>query len=301
MTNPPNSLGSSAAAESQKRYSAKELGEMMNTHPDQLFCIDIAACTDWFTNDDYMEEMLSYVHDEERIDGLIQILRTTHRYLLLKGNPKICYRVKDERKWAPYVEDLNEKLCAMRIRILQYREVKAELEEMKLRWSKASMSTSEAISANSENTDNTQPPSFTNSSGGENVQYHLSDLPQNVSNKILITTDEVYSEFVDTLKGPVNNWIAERRKQDWNVVRFICILRGIVARKCSTPIFANLLEIIGLGKQYDIIKKRKDANDPSALIAYDSPLCSDDPYQDLRNDGKEVEALLEATIKKMAA
>ena len=141
-----------------------------------------------------------------------------------------------------------------------------------------------------------------NFSTEESVLYHLDDLPEEVKNQILITDDKVYSDFVTTMCGPVKGWIDKRRLQDWNVVRFICRLRGIVTRKCSLSIFGKLLERIGLGNQENNMKQRSDANDKNALEAYDEVTASNkQKYYRLRKDGKEVEKLLSDVIKAVAA
>ena len=147
-------------------------------------------------------------------------------------------------------------------------------------------------------TSQTCQPTF---STDESVMYHLNDLPLDVQKQILITDDMVYSDFVTTMCGPVKDWIAERRLQDWNVVRFICRLRGIVTRKCSLSIFGRLLERIGLGNQENNMKQRSDANDKNALVVYDDLTNRNAKYYYLRKDGKEVEELLSDIIKAVAA
>ena len=295
-------LGSSAAATTQRRYSAKELGEMMNTHPDQLFNINLEECTDWFANDDYMEEMLSYVKDEKRIDELIEILCLKHEAAVCNRHPKVCYRVTDERKYAPYVDDLDIKLDAMRVRILHKREIDTRLEEMKMRW--ASTTTDESPKSDNKNENiynQTTPPAFTANTDSGTIEYRMDDLPEDVRDQILIANDALYAEFVTTLKGPVKNWIDKNRLQDWNVVRFICRLRGLVAKSCSMSIYGRFLEKIGLGNQENNMKQRQDANDKNALIAYDDPNNRKFQYHYLKQDGKKVEELLCDIIGKQEA
>lgn len=274
-----SSMGSSVTATPKRLYTAKELGEMMNTHPEQMFNVDIGECTFWYTNDDYMEEIMSYIVEEERIDGLIEFIRMTQEYQTISlHHPKVCYRVTDERKYVPYVEDLNERLCAMRVRVLHAREVEARMEELKKRWSALSITTTNTSSlavppakpSPSERSE-TLPPVFSDESTDNTTDYHLKDLPRDVRSQILIVEDKRYSQFVKALLGPVKEWIDKNRMQDWNVVRFVCRLRGIVAKSCSLNIFGRFLEHIGLGNQENNMKQRKDANDKNALIAYDDP------------------------------
>lgn len=301
---------SSSAAAPSKTYSAKELGEMFNTHSAEFFRVDIGLCTDWYTNDDYMEELMSYVVEEKDMCQLIRIILLKQEQQICVHHPKVCYRVTDERKYVPYVTDLSTKLDAIRVRVLHEREVNKKLKEMEEMW----LATSTEASAVEEDTqgtntpaetpsdsDETNPPVFIDSSEGELPLYHLADLPNEVQNQILINDDKVYTAFVVTLKGPVKKWIEKHRLQDWNVVRFICRLRGVVARHCSNHIFGMFLEKIGLGNQEDNMKKRKDANDKNALLVYDNSSKNRDSIWELRKDGKEVEDLLDDVIKSLNA
>ena len=300
----------SGSADARKTYSAKDLGEMANLHPAELIHVDMGLCTNWYTNDDFMEEMMSYVVDEKRMDELIKFILLKQEQQICNHHPKVCYRVPDERKYAPYVPDLRTKLDAMRVRVLHEREVNAKLKEMESMWMTTSME--ESSTDNIEFVNNvvndipsdpseTNPPLFTGSSESEPPMYHLADLPDEVQNQILIKDDKVYSEFVVTLKGSIKKWIDKHHLQDWNVVRFICRLRGIVTRKCSARIFGKFLEQIGLSNQEDNMKKRKDANDPNAMTVYDSPSKMGDNYWKLRNDGKDVEDLLNEVINSLKA
>ena len=293
-----NGTDGSAAASPYKKYSAKELGEMMNNCPDQLFCIDIAACTDYYTNNDYMEEMLSYVEDEKRIDGLIEIILIRQEYqTFAEHHPKVCYRVTDNRKYVPYVEDLKEILCGMRIRVLHAREVEAKMAALRKQWSSISSSPTCPAVTDSIKTE-TLPPRFPDDSTTDTREYHLAELPQEVQKNILIE-EKKYSVFVKTLRRPVKQWIDKHRLQDWNVVRFVCRLRGILTKHCSMRVFGTLLEHIGLENQENNMKQRKDANDKNALTAYDDP--KDNKYWKLRKDGKAVEELLADFINEEAA
>lgn len=301
-----STMGSSAAATPKTRYSAKELGEMINTHPQDFLHVDIGLCTGWYTDDDYMEEMISYVKKEESIELLISyILLIQERQVCIEHHPKVCCRVKDSRKFAPYVEDLKEKLDAMHVRALHKREIEAKVAEMQSLWAASVSTASQEIIASVENSgtiiNETVPPEFSEGTDENRIQYHLSDLPDDVQKHILIETDELYSQFVETMQGPVKEWIDKRHHlQDWNVVRFICRLRKIVTRKCSMNIFGKFLEKIGLGNQENNMKQRKDTNDENAMLIYDDPIKSQKIWK-LKRDGKEIEAMLSDIIKSIAA
>lgn len=298
--------GISDGFSAQKTYSVKELAEMVNSHSAELYNVDVGACTNWYRNMDFIEEWVSYVEHETDIDMLIRfiLLKQKHQAFVEK-NPKVCCRVPDARKYAPYVDDLSEQLSAIRTRELQKREIEASLEEMKKTWSMtpppAPETSSSAVPlAKPTHTEasETLMPQFTD----EAVDYHLADLPAEIQEQILLPDDKTYSEFVTTLKGPVNDWVGKNKLQHWNIVRFICRLRGIVAKKCSLRIFGLFLESIGLGNQESNMKQFKEANDDAALIKYDNPPSGfDGGMWKIRKPGKEVEELLSETIKTVAA
>ena len=84
-------------------------------------------------------------------------------------------------------------------------------------------------------------------------------------------------------------------------VRFVCRIRGIVARHCSLSIFGSFLEHIGLGNQENNMKQRQDANDKNAIIAYDDPHNTNSKFFFLKKDGKVIEDLLADVIDYKAA
>lgn len=118
-----------------RRMSASEIAEMVNSHSDRLLDVDFGFCTDWYRNVDFMEEVISKVNTTEDIDQLIRLM------LLKQGlqtccdhHPKVCYRVTDERKFAPYVEDLGQILHAVRCRVLHNRDMQREMDEFRRKW-----------------------------------------------------------------------------------------------------------------------------------------------------------------------
>lgn len=193
---------------------------------------------------------------------------------------------------------LKTKVDAIAEKIRQKRELELSLKKQLEEWNgvrhKKSSTTQIVIPSE---ISQTSQPSF---STDESVMYHLDDLPKDVQKQILITDDKVYSDFVTTMCGPVKDWIDKHYKQDWNVVRFVCRLRGIVTRKCSLSIFGRLLERIGLGNQENNMKQRKDANKDERLKDYDNPERKQYFWQ-LKKDGDEVESLLKPIIEQLAA
>ena len=193
---------SKTTTQTERRYSARELAEMMNNCPVQLFNVDIAACTDWYTNDDFIEEMMSSVVDEKRIDQLIEFILTMQEHqTVTEHHPKVCHRVTNENKYSPFVDDLKEKLYAMRVRVFHSREITARMEEMKKQWASmnnTSSSTVHPATPSPSDKSETQVPQFSDASADVPVEYHLADLPEDVQSHILLSDDKIYTEFVNT-------------------------------------------------------------------------------------------------------
>lgn len=278
---------------STNRFSANEIAEMVNSHSNLLFDVDLGFCTDWYRNVDYMEDIISKVNSTEDIDLFINLLLLKQdQQTNTENHPKVCYRVTDERKFAPYVNDLATKLDAIRTRVLHNREIQKQLNDMKQTWC-----STQTTPTDFRRSDNTEPPAFANPT---EEAFHMEDLPKDVRKHFLLKDNKLYSMFVSAIKGPIKDWISKHRLQDWNVVRFICMLRGIVTRKCPMEAFGLFLEYIGLGNQLNNMKKRSDANSANAILVYDDPNKKNSIWK-LKLDGDEVEKILNEVIESNVA
>ena len=248
----------------------------------------------------FIEKVLDAIEIQADIDRFAGILKICWKIDVANNRMEVVRLNTETKLYEPYHPQFENKVDAIVEKIRQKRELEQSLKKQVEEWNylrnETSSTTQTIISSE---ISQTSLPYF---STEESVLYHLDDLPEEVKNQILITDDKVYSDFVTTMCGPVKGWIDKRRLQDWNVVRFICRLRGIVTRKCSLSIFGKLLERIGLGNQENNMKQRSDANDKNALEAYDEVTASNkQKYYRLRKDGKEVEKLLSDVIKAVAA
>ena len=248
----------------------------------------------------FIEDVLNAIELQADIDRFAGILRTCWKIDVANNRIEVVKLNIKTKIYEPYHPQFEIQVDAIVEKIRHKRELEQSLKKQVEEWNylrnETSSTTQTIISSEISQT------SLPNFSTEESVLYHLDDLPEEVKNQILITDDKVYSDFVTTMCGPVKGWIDKRRLQDWNVVRFICRLRGIVTRKCSLSIFGKLLERIGLGNQENNMKQRSDANDKNALEAYDEVTASNkQKYYRLRKDGKEVEKLLSDVIKAVAA
>ena len=279
----------------------------MNTNPQALFDIQLGRQTDWYTNTDYMEEIIASINDVERIDGFIKILLTMQEYqVAVEHHPKVCYRVTDERKYAPFVSDLATILDAIRTRVLHSREIQRQLDELKMEWSPTSSGSGEDYKSQDDSCDNTPPGTFNDSTITDIPRYKKSDLPYNLKDYLAIPNDKLYSEYVDILKNEIWPWIQKMNRgkgliKKWNAVKFISLLRGIIRRgRDSVQEFTDFLNHIFKGEQEfkeNTITQYSAANDDKNFKGYDLT-----PYKcdiSLKQDGREIEMMLSPIIKAM--
>ena len=301
----PNSASSSAAATIHKPYSAQEIGNIMNTKPLELMKLNIGFLTRWY-DCEFIEEILRSVEKEPNIQILMTLIVVRWQRQVDERHPKVCRFDPLTRTWKPYVENLQDKLNEVFERVKAYRKHKEEERQMEEQWELMfggkeqntiiPIKTDIPACNNENECDSTRFMSQPNAE----IEYWLNDLPIDVKNHILIEDDKLYSDFVVTLKGPVKQWIDKHNLKDWNVVRFICRLRGIVSRKCSLRIFGTFLEKIGLGNQENNMKQRKDANNDSFLNDYDDPR-KKQYFWKLKRDGDAIEKELNPIIERMSA
>lgn len=301
----PNSASSSAAAPIHKPYSAQEIGNIMNTKPLELMKMNIGSLTRWY-DCEFIEEILRCVEEEPNIKILMTLIVVRWQRQVDEHNFNVCHFDPSTRTWKPYVENLRDKLNEVFERVKAYRKHKEEERLMEEQWElmfggkeqNTIIPIKNDIPAcnDDKGCDSTRFMSQPNA----DVEYCLNDLPTEVRKHIRIEDDMLYSDFVVTLKGPVKQWIDKHNLKDWNVVRFICRLRGIVSRKCSLRIFGTFLEKIGLGNQENNMKQRQDANNDSFLNDYDDPR-KKQYFWKLKQDGDAIEKELSPIIERMSA
>lgn len=299
----PNQTGSSAAATFHKLYSAQELGELMNTRPLELTKMDIGFQTRWY-NCEFIEEIFRHINKEPDIQMLMTLIVVRWRRQVDDRISKVSYYDPSTHSWKPYVNNLPEKLDAVFQRVKAYRKHKEEEKQMEEKWNllfgsneHETITSTKAILPKDiiiNNTESSVDDSETNN------DHKLDELPDEIKNQILIENNKLYTDFVVTMKGPVKQWIDKHNLKDWNVVRFICRLRGIVAQKCSLRTFGKILEIIGLGNQENNMKQRKDANNDCFLKDYDDPKKKQNFWQ-LKRDGDAIEKILKPIIDQLSA
>ena len=246
----------------------------------------------------FIENVMNAIELQADIDRFAGILKTCWKIDVANNRLEVVRLNTEAKLYEPYNSQFENKVDVIVEKIRQKRELELSLRKQLEEWNgvRHKKSSTTQINIPSEISQTSQPTFSTD----ESLMYHLNDLPMDVQKQILITDDKVYSDFVITMCGPVKGWIDKHHKQDWNVVRFVCRLRGIVTRKCSLSIFGRLLERIGLGNQENNMKQRKDANKDERLNDYDDPKRKQYFWQ-LKKDGDDVEALLKPIIDQLAA
>jgi len=247
----------------------------------------------------FIEKVLNAIELQADIDRFAAILKTRWKIDVSDNRIEVVRLNTETQLYEPYNPQFESKVDAIVEKIRQKRELELSLKRQLEEWNEVRhgmLSTTTQTIVPSEISQTSQPTFSTD----ESIIYHFDDLPSDVQKQMLITDDKVYSDFVTTMCGPVKKWIDDHHKQDWNVVRFVCRLRGIVTRKCSISIFGKLLERIGLGNQENNMKQRKDANNDERLNDYDNPKRKQYFWQ-LKKDGDDVEALLKPIIDQLAA
>ena len=241
----------------------------------------------------FIESVMKAIVLQADIDRFAKILKTCWKIDVADYRLEVVRLNTKTHQYEPYYPHFEENVDAIVEKIRQTRELRMSLQKQMEEWE----SSHTQIPIASSETNQTTQPTF---NADESVEYHLDDLPKDVKNQIMISNDILYSNFVLTLQGPINLWIGNHHKKDWNVVRFICRLRGIVTRTCSIHIFAKLLELINLGNQENNMKQRQDANKESNLKDYDDPN-KKQKFWKLKKDGDDVEEMLKDIIDQLAA
>lgn len=292
----------------------EKLAEIINQEPAALSTANIATLTGYY-NLDILERVLRQVMPE-CLDITISFI--SKRWQIDVYN-KMEYVVRYDAKrccYMPYTEDLPAKLEEMKQRILRRRELEQgcllDLQALVAMHDGNSTQT-QSEPADVENStsspqfqdDNkviTDPPCHAGEEEAENEEepeYHMADLPYDVPSLFIFKDDVTYSIFVRCMYK-VKEWVDCHRKQDWNVVRFVLVLRSLLARKQATlKRFSKFLQHIfpGIGDQENNMKHRQDADDDDNYERYDDPQkCKWQKCKQLKEDGSEVEDYFKPVI-----
>lgn len=285
-------------------FGEGELAELICHYPMKILEIDMAVATHYY-NIEYIGQILNQVELLADVDRLIGMIQTQWELDVCDCRQQVVKYDPDAEDYVAIVEDLPEKLAKNRQKIekrLQLKALKAkQLEEWKVaHTSTATQTQSEPVDVKNQ----TVAPQFAegNLTPPEDVEYHLEALPYDVREIFCFNDDVNYTLFVRGMHK-VKEWVKEHRKQDWNVVRFVCIVRCVLAkRKTTLKLFAKLLQQIfsDIGDQENNMKHRKDANEEDNYLRYDDPQKSKwASCKQLKEDGSEVEDYFAPLIERL--
>lgn len=232
----------------------------------------------------------------EIADDLLDYIEVQYEDDVDSRHPGVTQFDAQSRSFKPIFDDTQEKLTMLHARLAQSRErqrKKCVLHQRLFAKPDSTLSHSESETAVMQNS--TDAPQYSedgcSTPSVDVVEYHMAGLPPEQKNLFTFDDDIIYTKFRNCLQEVGNDWIANHRKQDWNVVRFVCILRGIFAKKQATmKLFSAFLCHIGFGEQESNMKHRKDANDSDNFTYYDDPKkCKWSSCKKLKEDGSEME------------
>ena len=294
---------SSAAIAYEHTYSAQELGEMMNTNPLGLLKIDIGYQTRWF-NCDYIEEILTFVRSEADMKMLMSLIVNDWQKKTAEHHSRVAYRNVETREYVPYVTGLPMKLDEICKRLLADREKIQQASAFRQlflqKYSQPdSMSAPESKHGSpSPQVNLTNIDESADEEAGE-LEFRLEDFNRHKLRCLTISDERVFDNFVRIMRNEVWPFVCTNKNKYCNVLRFVCMVHGIIGEKTNMPEFDDLLQgiIPGLPSQLSSMKKRKDANMKKNLRNYRDPLKrrNNDCYQ-LANDCPPIEKMLQTVI-----
>lgn len=297
--NPDNSIqaGISEAC-LQKRYSAKELGEMMNTSPISFPSMDMGWQTEWY-NIDFIEEVFRHIEEVNRIQKLMRLITVKWQRQIDERHEKVVRFDPGKRAWTPYVENLPDKLDEVFNRVLEYRKHKEEEEQLAREWMQMYANTTQTDAPQMTEPSTTKSPVLEEASA---PKYHLADFDKEKLRILLIDDDETFSLFVEVMRNDVWPFVMTNKNKYCNALKFTCVVNDIVATYTTMPQFDNLLQEIipGIGSQLSSMKQRKDANDKKNIERYKNPkLRKMDSCYKLSQDCPALEEKLQPVIERL--
>ena len=281
----------------------ERLAELINQEPAALSTVSIATLTEYYQSD-VIERVLRQVLPEY-LDAAVSIISKRWQIDVDDHMAHVVRYDTELRTFVPYTEGLPAKLEEMKLRIVRRRQLEHELQQeqqalINLHNSSVTQTQSEPADVKNQ----TEAPLFAEGdhTPTEDVEYHMDDLPYDLRGIFCFNDDVNYTLFVKGMHK-IKEWIKIHRKQDWNVVRFVCIVRCILAkRKTTLKLFAKLLQHIfsDIGDQENNMKHRKDANNEDNYERYDDPKKSQwSTCKQLKMDGSEVEDYFAPLIERL--
>ena len=273
----------------ERRLTPQELGDMMNTTPLELLKLDMGFQTEWYSLD-VIESILRRVEQEGSMLMLMSYIAVRWRRQVDDCNSNVVKFDVATRSYVPYVEDLPQQLEAIKARVMESRRLREEEETVRRQWEEHFGGTPPVQTA---------PPSFhqpNETPPPPPPEFH------EVYKKVLIKDDETWSLFVNVMRDEVWRVVKGNKGCYADVVRFICNLRGITARKTTRDEFEPLYHAVIPdieGSLLSSIKRGKYTNEESSYRYYDSIPQHQKKISILIENGKVIERLLQPVIDRM--
>ena len=120
-------------ATDQKKYKAKELGEMVNTSPDSIAPLDLGYQTEWYDLD-YIEELFKQINDIDRLELLMRLIKEKWQIHVYEHHYCVVDYDGESRTYTPCEVNFLEKIDKLFADVIEYKKHKEEAERLSKEW-----------------------------------------------------------------------------------------------------------------------------------------------------------------------
>lgn len=296
----------------QYKFSAQELGKLMNTDPNRLLEVDLAYQTGYF-DVDFIEDMLDCVNDLDNVRRLVSLIVSEWQRLTLLLYPHVGYRDRATHSKKPYVEDLDKKLEALVGRMTAERATLSKCKETRLlfgqHYAKGTATASlgsGVVAAPAMTTVPSYPRGVGEGEGGAK-RLLLGDLTPEAGSKVLVS-QAVFDVLVRQLNDDVWPFVQKNKGAYCDLIRFVLIKREVLAGDTTREQFDALLHqvVAELKDEGSLLSSLTRCKATSSKEIKHSLKCYDhvdkkrrDEVWQLINDCKPVEERLEPVFEAM--
>lgn len=297
----------------EQKYSAHELGDLMNKSPLALLDLDMGYQTNWY-DCDFIEEAMSFIREEADMLMFMTLVVNNWREQTIQLHSRVAYRDPKTKESVPYVKDLELKLDEIHDRLLSDREQIKKVcafREMFFKNYSNSRDVNHKQSIPTPNIDSQKHMSSVRqlnvNAAGQTFTIPLESLPEDIRSIILLNQSS-FNVFVKQLNEDTWSIVDSNRGLYCDALRFVCIKREIIARNTDRETFDRLLHLIvkALENQPSLLSSLKRRTDTStnkisrSLKCYDSPIKShQNEVWQLIKDCEPIETSLQPVYEAM--
>lgn len=191
-------------ATDQKKYIAKELGEMVNTSPDSIASLDLGYQTEWYDLD-YIEELFKQINDIDRLEVFMQLIKEKWQIHVYEHHYCVVDYDGESRTYTPCEVNFLEKIDKLFASVIGYKKHKEEAERL-----------SKKLLQPTKPTDlkNEEPKTITAENSANEPALHLAKEVDRLTKKVENLTKEVerLAKENENLKNQ------QDKEQSWNNV-----------------------------------------------------------------------------------